>query len=127
MSIFCDLVIAAEGTKISVPEVKLGLFPSIGSYIMPRIIGRKASSRLILSGKTISAEEAFQVGLVNQVVKDEEIEQATVEFLKPYLKLSAEVLRLAKKALSAGLKDDLEPTVGERVEEETFKELLMTP
>ena len=108
LTVWCDLVIAAEGTKISVPEVKIGMFPPIAAYIMPRIIGRKAAYELILSGKTITAEEACKIGLVSKVVKDEDFEQETAEFLKPYLKLSAEVLRLAKKAIDTGMKEDLE-------------------
>jgi cyclohexa-1,5-dienecarbonyl-CoA hydratase len=66
---------------------------------------------LILSGRIISAQEALQMGLVNKVVKEGELEKETNEFLKPYLNLSAEVLRLTKKAVMAGLMDDLEPSL----------------
>jgi cyclohexa-1,5-dienecarbonyl-CoA hydratase len=106
LALFCDLVIAAEGAKFGQPEIKVGVFPPIAAYILPRIIGRKAAMDLILSGRIVSAEEAQRIGLVNRVVAEEELESATTEFLKPFLQLSAEVLRKTKKAILAGLSDD---------------------
>jgi cyclohexa-1,5-dienecarbonyl-CoA hydratase len=66
---------------------------------------------LILSGRIISAQEALRMGLINKVVKEGELEEETNQFVKPYLNLSAEVLRLTKKAVMAGLMDDLEPSL----------------
>jgi cyclohexa-1,5-dienecarbonyl-CoA hydratase len=92
---------------------------------MPRIIGQKAAMELILSGKTISAGDAKIMGLVNQVVGTDELEAATAAFVKPYLKLSAEVLRLTKKAVKTGLMDPLEPSL-RAIEDVYLKELLST-
>jgi len=125
LAIFCDLVIASEGAKFGQPEIQVGVFPPIAAQIMPRIIGRKAANELIFSGKIISAEEALKIGLVNKVVKDEELEKETEAFLKPYTKLSAEVLRLTKKAMNAGLRDDLEPSLGP-IEDIYLNKLMVT-
>ena len=65
------------------------------------------------------------MGLVNKVMADEELESATTEFLKPYLKLSAEVLRKTKKAIMAGLMDDLEPSL-KVIEDIYLNELMKT-
>jgi cyclohexa-1,5-dienecarbonyl-CoA hydratase len=111
LAIFCDLVITDESAKLGQPEIQVGVFPPIAAQIMPRIIGRKAAMDLILSGRIISAREALQMGLINKVVKEGELGKETNEFLKPYLKLSAEVLRLTKKAVIAGMMDDLEPSL----------------
>jgi len=111
LAIFCDLVVAAEGAKFGQPEIQVGVFPPIAAQIMPRIIGRKAAADLILSGRIISAEEALRIGLVNKVVKDEDLAKETEDFIKPYLKVSAEVLRLSKKAMMKGLMDDLDPSL----------------
>ena len=125
LAVFCDFVVAAESMKLGQPEIQVGVFPPIAAQLMPRIIGHKAASELILGGKIIRAEEALQMGLVNRVVKEEDLEKETQEFIKPYLKLSAEVLRLAKKAITAGLMDDLEPSL-KAIEDIYLKELMET-
>ncbi len=125
LAIFCDFVVASESMKLGQPEIQVGVFPPIAAQLMPRIIGRKAASELILSGRIINAEEALQMGLVNRVVNEEDLEKETQAFIKPYLKLSAEVLRLAKKAITAGLMDDLEPSL-QAIEDIYLKELMET-
>ncbi|RLB91020.1 MAG: hypothetical protein DRH10_02830 [Deltaproteobacteria bacterium] len=111
LAVFCDLVIASDTAKFGQPEIQVGVFPPIAAQIMPRIIGRKAAMELILSGKIISAKEAYQIGLINKVVPQEGLDSATYEFVRPYLGLSAEVLRKTKKAINAGLRDELEPSL----------------
>jgi len=103
----------------------VGVFPPIAAQLMPRIMGRKAAMDLILSGRIISAQEALQMGLVNRVVKEAELEKETSDFLKPYLRLSAEVLRITKKAVVAGLRDDLEPSL-KVIEDIYLNELMKT-
>jgi cyclohexa-1,5-dienecarbonyl-CoA hydratase len=125
LAIFCDLVIAAESAKFGQPEIQVGVFPPIAAQIMPRIIGRKAAFDLILSGRIISGAEALHLGLVNKVVKNEELEKETEAFLKPYMGLSGEVLRLTKKAVMKGLMDDLEPSL-QAIEGIYLNELMKT-
>lgn len=124
LAIFCDLVIAAENTKIGQPEIQVGVYPPIAAYVMPRQIGQKAANDLILSGRVIDADESLRIGLVNKVVKDDELEAETAAFIKPYLKLSAEVLRITKKAIAKGMDDDLEPAL--QVIEKIYLDELMT-
>jgi cyclohexa-1,5-dienecarbonyl-CoA hydratase len=124
LAIFCDLALASQSAKFGQPEIQVGVFPPIAAQIMPRIIGRKAAMDLILSGRIISADEALQMGLINKVVPNEELESATAAFAGPYLKLSAEVLRKTKKAVTAGLIDDLEPSL--KIIEDIYLTELMT-
>jgi cyclohexa-1,5-dienecarbonyl-CoA hydratase len=119
------MVIAADDLKIGQPEIQVGVFPPIAAQIFPRIIGRKAAAELILSGKVIGAEEALRLGLVNKVVPRDDLATETAAFLKPFLKMSAEVLRKTKKAISAGLRDDLEPSL-KPIEEIYLGELMKT-
>ncbi len=125
LAIFCDLLLASEDAKFGQPEIQVGVFPPIAAQFMPRIIGRKAAMDLILSGRIVSAEEARQMGLVNRVVPREDLESATTDFIKPYLKLSAEVLRITKKAVMVGLMDDLEPSL-KLIEDIYLNELMRT-
>jgi len=125
LAVFCDMVIAADDMKLGQPEVQVGVFPPIAAQIMPRIMGRKAAMELILSGKTIGADEALRLGLVNRVVTRDALEEETAGFVKPYQKMSAMVLRKTKKALLAGLRDDFETSL-KLIEDIYLKELMVT-
>ena len=125
VAIFSDLIVASEDATFGQPEIVVGVYPPIAAHILPRIIGRKAASDLILSGKIIGADEAYRIGLINKKVTREDLETETQNFIKPYLKLSAEVLRLTKKAMTAGLMDDLEPSL-KLIEDIYLDELMKT-
>jgi enoyl-CoA hydratase len=65
----CTIRIAAEHAKFGQPEVKLGLLPGGGgTQRLPRLVGKGRALQLILTGETISAHEAYRIGLVNEVV-----------------------------------------------------------
>jgi len=65
----CTIRIAAEHAKFGQPEVKLGLLPGGGgTQRLPRLVGKGRALQLILTGETISAQEAWRIGLVNEVV-----------------------------------------------------------
>ena len=125
LAIFCDLVIADETAKFGQPEIRVGVLPPIAAQVMPRIIGRKAANDLILSGRIISAQEAMEMGLINKTVAKGDLSQETESFIKPYLSLSAEVIRIAKKTIKAGLMDELEPSL-KAIEDIYLNELMKT-
>jgi len=125
LAIFCDLVIADETAKFGQPEIQVGVLPPIAAQVMPRIIGRKAANDLILSGRIISAQEALEMGLINKTVAKGDLPQETESFIRPYLSLSAEVLRIAKKTIKAGLMDEFEPSL-KAIEDIYLNELMKT-
>lgn len=125
VAIFCDLVIADDTAKFGQPEIQVGVLPPIAAQIMPRIIGRKAAMDLILSGRIISAEEALGMGLINKTVAKGDLSQETDNFVRPYLPLSAEVIRITKKTIKAGLMDDFEPSL-KAIEDIYLNELMKT-
>jgi cyclohexa-1,5-dienecarbonyl-CoA hydratase len=125
LAIFCDLVIADETAKFGQPEIQVGVLPPIAAQVMPRIIGRKAANDLILSGRIISAQEAVEIGLINKTVAKGDLSQETESFIKPYLSLSAEVIRIAKKTIKAGLMDEFEPSL-KAIEDIYLNELMKT-
>lgn len=125
LAIFCDLVIADDTAKFGQPEIQVGVLPPIAAQIMPRIIGRKATMDLILSGRIVSAQEAMGMGLINKVVAKGDLPQETDTFVKPYLSLSAEVIRITKKTIKTGLIDDLEPSL-KIIEDIYLNELMKT-
>ncbi|RLB11403.1 MAG: hypothetical protein DRG39_04205 [Deltaproteobacteria bacterium] len=125
LAIFCDMVIAAENTKLGQPEIQVGVFPPIAAQIMPRIIGRKAAMDLILSGRVISAQEALSIGLVNKVVKDDELDAETDKFIAQFKKLSPIIIRKTKKAIVLGLMENFEESLN-IIEEIYLDELMKT-
>ena len=125
VAIFCDLVIADDTAKFGQPEIQVGVLPPIAAQIMPRIIGRKAAMDLILSGRIISAQEALGMGLINKTVAKGDLSQETDNFVRPYLPLSAEVIRITKKTIKAGLMDDFEPSL-KAIEDIYLNELMKT-
>ena len=69
LALACDLIVAAEGASFGLPEVKWGLIPAAGGCRkLPALIGTARAKELILTAKSISAEEALRLGIVNRVV-----------------------------------------------------------
>jgi enoyl-CoA hydratase len=70
----CTLRIASEKTKLGLPELGLGIIPGYGgTQRLTRLVGRGKAAEMILTAKPIDAQEAFRIGLVNQVVSAEEL------------------------------------------------------
>ncbi len=105
LAIYCDMVIASEKAKFGQPEIQVGVFPPIAALIFPRIMGRKKALELILSGDTISAKDACEIGLINKVVPHEKFDEEVNNFVSKFSKLSGIVLKLTKKACISGLLD----------------------
>lgn len=108
LALYCDMVIATEKSKFGQPEIQVGVFPPIAALIFPRIMGRKKAMELILAGDTISAQDAYSLGLVNKVVPEASLAQEVEAFIGKFSKLSGIVLKLTKEAVLAGLNDDLD-------------------
>jgi enoyl-CoA hydratase len=74
LALACTLRLASESARLGQPEVKLGLIPGYGgSQRLPRLIGRSAALRLLLTGEIIPASEALRLGLVDEVVPAAEL------------------------------------------------------
>jgi cyclohexa-1,5-dienecarbonyl-CoA hydratase len=108
LALYCDMVIATEKSKFGQPEIQVGVFPPIAALIFPRMIGRKKAMELILSGDTISAQEALAMGLINKVVPETSLAEEAKGFIEKLKKLSGIVLKLSKEATLAGLNDDMD-------------------
>lgn len=103
VAIFCDTIIAAENVKIGQPEIKLAVFPPIALLVLPRLVGLKKASELLLSGKIIDAKEAERIGLVNKVIPLETFESGIQEFIQPFLDLSFIGIKYSKKGINLGM------------------------
>lgn len=74
LACFCNLIFAAADSKFGQPEINLAVFPPIASLVLPWLVGQSASDDLLLSGRSITAEEAHTMGMVHSVAEDPEKE-----------------------------------------------------
>lgn len=101
MLLCCDLRIAASDTRIMLPELGVGLFFSNGSTkLLPRIIGEGRAKELMFLGKELSAEQALNIGLVNEVCKPEGLNRILKRTANIILQKSHLALRIAKKLIN---------------------------
>ena len=121
----CDVVIASERARFGQPEIKLGVFPPVAAILLPPIIGEKRARELILTGDLIDAAEALQLGLVNYVVPDAELEPKTENVLAKLRELSASSLTMTRAALDLGSQNRFESALAE-VENLYLHELMKT-
>ena len=99
----CDVRIAAEGAKLGLAFVKLGILPGLGStHLLPRIVGRAKALELVLSARTISAAEAAACGLVNKVVPAEKLLAEARELAALIAANPPAAVAAAKAAISYG-------------------------
>jgi cyclohexa-1,5-dienecarbonyl-CoA hydratase len=125
LATFCDFVVATESAKFGQPEIKLGCFPPLAVVTFPALVGPRAALDLILTGRTVSAREAMELGLVTRVVPDAELPAAVDSLVAELRALSPVVTRMTRRALwqRAGL--NFEDSLHE-AEELYLKELIRT-
>jgi enoyl-CoA hydratase/carnithine racemase len=94
----CDLVIASDDAVFGLPEIKVGLLPLMVMAPILRAVGRKRGLLMILSGETIGAREALDMGLVSRIVPRTELESATTALARKLAAFSPVAVALAKEA-----------------------------
>lgn len=98
LACFCDIVLASAKAKFGQPEVQVGVFPPVAACVLPLQIGVRHAVELTALGRTIKADEAHRLGLVNHVYQIETFDDDVQTYLDEIKKLSRPVVRLAKKA-----------------------------
>jgi enoyl-CoA hydratase/carnithine racemase len=74
LAMACTMRLASENAKLGQPEVKLGIIPGYGgSQRLPRLVGKGLAMQLVLTGEMITAQEAYRIGLVNEVTTTSEL------------------------------------------------------
>ncbi|MGV2287872.1 enoyl-CoA hydratase-related protein [Trinickia sp. YCB016] len=100
----CTLRIAVEHAKLGQPEVKLGLLPGGGgTQRLPRLVGKGRALQLILSAEVISAQEAWRIGLVNEVVPAADLIPRAQAILKTIASNAPIAVKLSLEAVNKGL------------------------
>jgi enoyl-CoA hydratase/carnithine racemase len=99
----CDLAVAAEHASFATPGVKIGLFCTTPMVPLVRAIPPKPAFEMLMTGEAISARRAYELGLVNRVVPEAELDSAVHQYVRAIVASSPEVIRLGKAAFYEGL------------------------
>lgn len=109
LSMTCDFRIAASNATFGQPEILLGIIPGAGgTQRLARLVGPAKAKDLVFSGRFVPAQEALQIGLVDELVEPGEVLAAAKAKLAPYANGPALALRAAKEAIDRGLDVDLD-------------------
>jgi enoyl-CoA hydratase len=109
LAMACHLRVASEKAKFGQPEVKLGICPGYGgTQRLPRLVGKGRALDLIMSGRTVGAAEALQMGLVNKVVPPDELIQETDRMLRGIIAMGPLAVQLSIEAIDSGYDMSLE-------------------
>jgi enoyl-CoA hydratase len=126
LAMSCHVRVASNRARFGQPEVKLGILPGFGgTQRLPRIVGRSIATELILSGRYLKAEEALQIGLVNEVVEPDALLPRCREILSATFPNGPGAIALSLQAIREGLDLDLDAAL-ER-EAELFAQACGTP
>lgn len=107
LAMACHLRIASTNAKMGMPEVSLGLIPGYGgTQRLPQLIGKGKALELILTASMITAEEAKELGLVNYVVLQKELESLAEKLATKLLQNSSNAITNAIKAINSGYKKE---------------------
>lgn len=100
LALTCDLRIASEDAKLGLPEINLGIMPGAGGTVrLPRLIGEAKAKEMIYLGSRLTASEAYQYGIINKIVKKEELMKEAVMMARSLAEKAPLALRAAKEAI----------------------------
>ena len=104
LAVSCDIRIASTEAKFGFPFVRVGISPEFGSsYYLPRLIGIGKACELVFTAQTIDAQEAKEIGLVNQVVAPDRLKEAAYGMAAKIVKMPPLAVQISKRALYQGM------------------------
>jgi len=123
LALSCDLIVAAQGTQLGLPEVRVGLLPAGGgTQLLTRKVGVARAKELIFRGRRMDASEAQQLGLVADVVDPDELDHRTMEVARDVARSSPIAVRAAKRSIDGALGVPIEE--GIEIENTEWKEVI---
>lgn len=126
LAMHADLIVAGQGARFGQPEVLIGLMPGGGAtQRLTRAVGKFQAMKLMLLGAPVTAAEALAMGLVSEVVPDDEVEPLALQWAARLAQGPRHALRAVKEAVVAGMNLPLQQ--GLAYERKTFQLLFATP
>jgi enoyl-CoA hydratase len=108
LAMMCDIVIAADNAKFGQPEIKLGIIPGAGgTQRLPRAIGKSKAMDLVLTGRTMDAQEAERAGLVARIVAPDKLHDEAMAVAASICAYSLPAVMMAKEAVNRAYEGSL--------------------
>jgi 2-(1,2-epoxy-1,2-dihydrophenyl)acetyl-CoA isomerase len=109
LALACDLRVAAESARLCQGFINIGLVPGSGStFMLPRLVGYARAAELAFTGRMVDASEALELGLVNRVVRDEDLPAEAMKLARKLAAQPAQAIGMTKRALNAAWTADLQ-------------------
>jgi enoyl-CoA hydratase/carnithine racemase len=109
IALFCDIRIASDDVVFGLPEVGLGIIPGAGgTQTLPRVMGLSRTLDMLLTGRRLTAQEAYDGGLVNRIVPKGELYRMADEIAEKIAGFEVQAVRNAKQAVVRGTDMTLE-------------------
>ncbi|WCL88166.1 MULTISPECIES: enoyl-CoA hydratase/isomerase family protein [Streptomyces] len=113
IALCADYRIAGRGALLGLPEIRLGLIPGTGgTQRLPRLVGPGQAKKLIFTGRPLTAHQALDIGLVDEVVDDEDVDRAARSLAEEFAQGPTAALAAAKRAVDEGLGTPVETGMG---------------
>jgi 2-(1,2-epoxy-1,2-dihydrophenyl)acetyl-CoA isomerase len=109
LALSCDLVIAGESARFNQAFIKIGLSPDCGgTFILPRLVGWRRATELLMTGEVVDAGRAFEMGMINRVVADAELMNQALAFAEKLASAPTASIGRIKQLLEASAINDFE-------------------
>jgi enoyl-CoA hydratase/carnithine racemase len=109
----CDVRIASSDAILGLPAIDEGLFPGMAPYRLPRLLGKGRAASLILSGRRLTAEEAYAIGLVDHVVAADRFEEELTALVDTYARAPRAASVAAKRLIARSYEASFEEVLAE--------------
>ena len=117
MAVSCDVVLASESATFGYPEIDVGVLPAIHFAHLPRIVGRHRAFELLFSGRAFEAREAAELGIVNRVVPDAELDAEAMKLAGQFASKSETIMRIGRAAFMRQIDLDYRRSIANAVED----------
>jgi enoyl-CoA hydratase len=125
LAVSCDIIVGGHGASFGYPEINVGLIPGLHFIHLPRIVGRHKAFELLFSGDTFTAETAYEMGLLNKLVPDNEVIPETRRMARKFTEKSPTVMAIGRAAFMRA--NDFDYRRGFEHAAETMSALVETP
>jgi cyclohexa-1,5-dienecarbonyl-CoA hydratase len=123
LATFCDLVVAAESSTFATPELDVGCYPPVALAEFPSQIGFHRAADLILTSRKLTAREAWEMGLVSRLVRDDDLDREIEGLLRTLREKSPSVLKITLETLRSVARESFDKSL--RVSETAYRTRLL--